>query len=84
MKTDHTISASEIGQYNYCSVAWYLQRCGYEPESRYLEQGTKAHVALGKTLEKVQWETKMVSRYTIIGVLFLVVFLLFVMGVILL
>ena len=35
-KTD-VLSASEIGQYHYCSCAWHLQRCGYEPESPYLE-----------------------------------------------
>ena len=55
------ISASEIGQYEYCSISWDLARGGYKPTSKKLEIGTMMHVAIGKesTDEIIQ------SRYNI-------------------
>jgi len=47
------ISASEIGQYHYCSIAWYLQKCGYKPKSQSLEIGLEKHKKLGETLDQV-------------------------------
>lgn len=47
------ISASEIGQYQYCSIAWYLQKCGYKPKSQSLEVGLQKHKRLGETIDKV-------------------------------
>jgi len=52
------ISASEIGQYHYCSVAWYLKKCGYEPQSPLLEIGIKKHVKHGNIIDRVQVSTK--------------------------
>jgi hypothetical protein len=46
VKDTDVISASEIGQYHFCSKAWHLQRCGYEPKSPMLEIGTKKHIEL--------------------------------------
>lgn len=48
------LSASEIGQYNFCSVAWYLQRCGYKPRSDLLEIGAKKHTELGNIVNSAQ------------------------------
>jgi CRISPR/Cas system-associated exonuclease Cas4 (RecB family) len=82
-KTD-VLSASEIGQYMYCSCAWQLQRCGYEPESPFLESGKQVHVALGNTIDG--FEAKMLySRwYALLGfVVLCVAFLLVLFGVIL-
>jgi len=71
--TNDIISASEVGQYTYCSIAWYLQRCGYEPEpSASLEHGLKVHKELGKTLESVQKESCIARRYAMIGYLLLI------------
>jgi CRISPR-associated exonuclease Cas4 len=42
------ISASEIGQYEYCSISWDLARKGYKPTSEKLEIGTMMHVGIGK------------------------------------
>jgi hypothetical protein len=39
----HTITASEIGEFAYCSRAWYLKRCGEEPQSPHLEEGVAFH-----------------------------------------
>ncbi|MGA9098440.1 MAG: hypothetical protein WB392_05865 [Methanotrichaceae archaeon] len=48
------ITASEISQYAYCPVAWYLERCGSMPESPSLERGTDEHIKAGKRLSQVQ------------------------------
>jgi hypothetical protein len=65
-KTD-VLSASEIGQYHYCSYAWILQRCGYKPESPFLESGKQMHVALGKTLDNFEVKMRYSQWYTLLG-----------------
>ena len=67
------ISASEIGQYVYCSKSWYLQRCGYEPKSPLLDVGTKTHVDLGFTIDGIQNEIKNSRRFAVIGYLLLII-----------
>lgn len=83
-KKSNVVSASEIGQYVYCSYAWQLRRMGYEPESPYLEQGKQAHVALGEQINSLE-RTMQVSRwFAVVGVIVLGIALLwFVFGVIL-
>ena len=44
------LRASEIGQYVYCPMAWWLRRQGHEPDSVLLEQGKRAHEVLGKSM----------------------------------
>ena len=65
------ISASELGQYHYCPVSWYLQRCGYKPKSKYLETGKKKHEELGITIESVNQNIRRYRTLEIIGYLFL-------------
>ena len=48
------ITASEISQYAYCPVAWYLERCGSVPQSPSLERGRYEHIEAGKRLLQVQ------------------------------
>jgi hypothetical protein len=82
-KTD-VLNASEIGQYRYCSCAWLLQRCGYEPESPFLESGKQIHVALGDTIDGFETKIRYARWYAILGFLVLcVAFLLFLIEVIL-
>ena len=71
------ISASEIGQYNYCSVAWFLHRCGYEPISEYLDVGTKAHMELGNILDYTKQNTKKSKILKLIGYILLIIGILF-------
>jgi hypothetical protein len=82
-KTSDILSASEIGQYVFCSCAWQLRRLGYEPESPFLETGKYAHVALGEQIESLKRITR-ISRWCAgIGILILsVTMLLFFIGVI--
>ena len=79
-----TISASEIGQYHYCSMSWYLQKCGYEPKSEMLNVGKQKHVELGQTIDNIQANARK-SRICKItaGLLFSIAFLVFIFEVIL-
>ena len=52
------ISASEIGQYLFCNVAWFLKKCGYKPESQLLEKGENKHIELGKIIDYSHINTK--------------------------
>lgn len=82
-KTD-VLNASEIGEYHFCSVAWYLQRQGYEPKSPLLDVGTEKHIVLGKALDQVQLDTRWSKLLSIIGYLLLItVILIFLLEVIL-
>lgn len=66
-KDTNIIKASEIGQYCYCSIAWYLQKCGYEPKSPILEIGIKKHEDLGKIIELTQESGKKSKAFAIAG-----------------
>lgn len=52
------IKASEVAQFCYCSVAWYLQRKGYQPESPSLEFGIETHKNLGTQIETISKREK--------------------------
>jgi len=71
LKKSDVLTASEIGQYHYCSYAWLLQRCGYEPESPYLESGKQIHVTLGDTIDGLETKIRFARWYAILGLLVL-------------
>ena len=78
------ISVSEIGQYYYCSIAWYLQKSGYKPKSTMLDIGRKKHIELGKVIDHTRINIKRSIIFAIIGYLILILgFLVFLFGVIL-
>jgi hypothetical protein len=66
-KDSNIIRASEIGQFCYCSIAWYLQKCGYEPKSPMLEIGIKKHENLGKIIQSTQVSSKKSKTFAIAG-----------------
>ncbi|MDD4093548.1 MAG: hypothetical protein PHF94_02910 [Methanothrix sp.] len=45
-----TITASEISQYVYCPVSWYLKRSGVQPYSAGLKRGRDEHERAGGRL----------------------------------
>ena len=44
------INASEVGQYHFCSVAWFLQKKGYKNQSSSLKRGEEKHQIYGKKM----------------------------------
>lgn len=67
------ISASEIGQYCYCSIAWHLQRQGLKPDSEMLEEGQKKHDELGHLINKTERKMVKSSILAMIGYIILFV-----------
>ena len=67
------ISASEIGQYCYCSIAWHLQKQGYKPNSESLNVGQKKHDELGQSINDA--ERKMVKSRILELIGYMVLFL---------
>ncbi|MEM0466566.1 MAG: hypothetical protein QXL17_07075 [Candidatus Thermoplasmatota archaeon] len=65
------ITASEIAQYAYCPMAWYLKKCGYKPTSVSLEQGKKIHASLEDTIFTVRESMQLIYRYILLGIIFL-------------
>ena len=82
-KSTDIIRASEIGQYHFCSIAWYLQKCGYEPISPMLDFGVKKHIELGKIMDYTIANIRKSRVIGIIGYLLLIIgFLILFFGVI--
>ena len=71
IKTDKVISASEIGQFCYCSIAWHLQKQGFKPNSEFLEAGQKKHNELGQLIKKTEVKTLTSKIIAFIGYIFL-------------
>ena len=71
-KDTNIISASEVGRYHYCSIAWYLQKCGYEPKSPMLDIGAKKHVELGRIMDYTQANMKRYKILATMGYLILI------------
>ena len=78
-KGTEIINASEIGQYHYCSMAWYLQKCGYEPKSPLLDVGIKKHTELGEIIDYTQINIKKSRVLAIVGYFLLIVAVLIVL-----
>ncbi len=77
-RNSEIISASELGQFNYCSVSWYLQKSGYKPISPKIEIGKNKHKKIGNIIDKTQVNQKRVKNLLIIGYLFLIFGILFI------
>ena len=72
-KESDLIKASEIGQYFYCSVSWYLQKYGYKPQSPLLEIGINKHVKLGDIIDYTETGKKKSRILASFGYLLLIV-----------
>jgi hypothetical protein len=71
IKSD-VFSASGIGQYTYCSTAWYLKRLGYEPtKSIYLKEGFKKHKKIGLILDNIENKQKKSKIIALMGYIIL-------------
>ena len=73
---NNIISASEIGQYYFCSNAWFLKKCGFKPISPNLEIGIKKHDELGKIIINSEKEIKKSNIFALLGSILLIISLL--------
>jgi len=72
-RNSNVISASEIGQYEYCSIGWFLQRKGYEPNSPDLKKGLEKHRELGEIINKTEVSQKKSDVFAKIGYMLFVI-----------
>ena len=70
------ISASEIGQYYFCSNAWFLQKCGFKPISPKIDIGIKKHDELGRVIINSEKEIKKSNIFALLGSILLIISLL--------
>ena len=70
---NNIISASEIGQYYFCSNSWYLQKCGYIPISNNLETGRKKHKQIGRIITNLERKEKNSNFIKYIGDIFFII-----------
>lgn len=66
------ISASEIGEFYYCCLAWFLRKKGVKPkiseEARQnLEKGIKRHEEMGKQIVNVEQQKIQATLFKYIG-----------------
>ncbi|MCX6676653.1 MAG: hypothetical protein NTU95_01740 [Methanothrix sp.] len=61
------ISASEISQYVYCPVSWYLKRCGVQPQSSGLKRGIDAHEKAGSRLVLLERRERAAGMFRLLG-----------------
>lgn len=56
------ITASEIAQYAYCPVSWYLKRSGCQPNTPGMVAGMEKHSKVGEKISMVN-RKEMASRH---------------------
>ena len=61
------ISASEISQYVYCPVSWYLKRTGVQPQSFGLKRGIDAHEKAGSRLIILEKRERAACMFRLLG-----------------
>jgi len=82
MNKKKIFSASEIGEFNYCSISWYLHKCGYKAKSQKIKNGINKHIETGKIINKIQVNIKCIKIMTFVGYFLLFFgFLIFILGV---
>ncbi len=69
LKYSDVITASEIAQYAYCPLSWYLKRCGCQPQSTGLENGLKRHSEVGEKIYRVTGEERASRQLSWLGYL---------------
>jgi CRISPR/Cas system-associated exonuclease Cas4 (RecB family) len=68
-KGSKAITASEISQYVYCPVSWYMKRSGAKPYSGGLKKGIDEHKKAGNRLALLERREKSVGIFRLLGYL---------------
>jgi len=77
------ITASEIAQFHFCPVSWYLRKQGFLPASTLLKKGKKIHHRVGYHLFKSAKIERRIIRLRFLGlVLLFISILVFILAVI--
>ena len=79
MKQDDSLfSASEVGQFTFCSVSWFLKRKGYRsPPSKKKSHGMRIHDKIGKKTHRFDWLVRLSYLFIFGGIIILLTLFLF-------
>lgn len=73
-KDDKLFSASELGEFTFCSVSWFLKRKGCTvSRSKKKSYGVKMHDLLGKKTHRFQVLVKLSYYLIVFGLLFILI-----------
>lgn len=67
------IKSSELSEYIFCSVAWYLKRQGYGLEDGLLEEGHRKHIKLGETIDRISISRKISLYLGVMGIFLILI-----------
>jgi hypothetical protein len=70
------ITASEMAQYAYCPISWYLKRSGCQPNTSGMVAGIKKHAKVGEKISLVQRKETASRHFGWLGFLAFIVALL--------
>lgn len=69
------IKSSEIGQYKFCSLAWYWNKVGIEFDRKESNLGQEKHIELGKNIDYYKKTSKYSIIFLIIAIISLIILL---------
>jgi hypothetical protein len=75
-KNSDVITASEIAQYAYCPISWYLKRSGCQPNTPGMVAGMKKHARVGEKITLVQHKEMASRHFGLLGFIAFIVALL--------
>jgi hypothetical protein len=80
MKRDDSLfSASEIGQFTFCSVSWFLKRKGYHsPPSKKKSHGMRIHNKMGRKTHQFDWLVRLSYLFILGGMIILLILFFFI------
>lgn len=61
------ITASEIAQYAYCPISWYLKRSGCKPNTPGMVAGIEKHAKVGEKISQVHRKEKASRHFGWLG-----------------
>jgi hypothetical protein len=67
--SNDVITASEIAQYAYCPISWYLKRSGCKPNTPGMIAGIEKHAKVGEKITLVQRKEKASRHFGLLGFL---------------
>lgn len=65
----NVITASEIAEYVYCPISWYLKRSGCNPDTPGMAAGLEKHVEVGERLSLIRKKETASRRFNWLGFL---------------
>jgi hypothetical protein len=72
----NVITASEMAQYTYCPISWYLKRCGCKPNTPGMVAGIEKHANVGEKISLVRRKEMTSQHLSWLGYLALIAALL--------